>query len=78
MDCCRQLIISRGALLKYKDGNIRHLAEFTSASLTDEETELMLAFSAYFEPNNWIIDVDELGTRPFFYEGLKANHALLN
>lgn len=67
-----------GFLLKYKDGHIQHLAELEFATLTDEEMELMLAFSHYFEQKNWIIDIGELRTKPFVYEGLKVNHALLN
>ena len=67
-----------GFLLKYNDGHLQQLAELDCASFTDDDTALMLAFSRYFEQKNWIIDIGELRTKPFVYEGLKVNHALLN
>lgn len=46
--------------------------------LSKVETDLLMLFCDYLSHKNWIIDVEELRYKPFVYEGLKINHALLN
>jgi putative PEP-CTERM system histidine kinase len=67
-----------GLLLKRVDSKVEYLADEDAEPLCDEQLEVMRQFFAFFEQKNWIIDMAELRTKPYVYEGLKVNHGTLN
>ncbi|MFT5923164.1 MAG: putative PEP-CTERM system histidine kinase [Paraglaciecola sp.] len=67
-----------GCLIKNQNGELKVLADIDKPSLNDDEQTVLLQFSAFFTSKNWIIDIEELRTQPYVYEGLKVNHGLLN
>ncbi|TRY31837.1 XrtA/PEP-CTERM system histidine kinase PrsK [Aliiglaciecola sp. M165] len=67
-----------GMLLK-KEGQLLNVkASIHQQELTDKEWQLVQELCQYCENKEWIIDIEELRYKPFVYEGLKLNHALLN
>ena len=67
-----------GLLLKRQGQQLTVLSSHEHQPLTGQERELLGILNSYFDQKNWIIDVEELRYKPFVYEGLKVNHALLN
>jgi putative PEP-CTERM system histidine kinase len=67
-----------GCLIQDQNGELKVLADIEKPDLNEDEKIVLLAFSEHFKSKNWIIDIEELRTRPFVYEGLKINHSLLN
>ena len=67
-----------GCIIQAQNGELKLLANIEKPDLNEDERIVLLSFSEYFKSKNWIIDIEELRTRPFVYEGLKINHSLLN
>jgi len=67
-----------GCLIQSQNGELKVLANIDKPALNEDEQAVLLAFSAFFTSKNWIIDIEELRTQPYVYEGLKVNHGLLN
>ncbi|AGH43648.1 XrtA/PEP-CTERM system histidine kinase PrsK [Paraglaciecola psychrophila] len=67
-----------GCLIQSQNGELKVLADIDKPTLNDDEQTVLLQFSAFFTSKNWIIDIEELRTKPYVYEGLKVNHGLLN
>jgi putative PEP-CTERM system histidine kinase len=67
-----------GCLIQDQNGELKVLADIEKPDLNEDEKIVLLAFSEHFKSKKWIIDIEELRTRPFVYEGLKINHSLLN
>ncbi|MEO9945840.1 MAG: XrtA/PEP-CTERM system histidine kinase PrsK [Paraglaciecola sp.] len=67
-----------GCFIQVKHGNLKLLANIKHPSLTTEEEQVLDIFCTFFKSKNWIVDIEELRTKPFVYEGLRINHALLN
>jgi putative PEP-CTERM system histidine kinase len=67
-----------GGFIQVQNGELKILANVEKPTLNDDERNVLFEFADFFQQKNWIIDVEELRTKPFVYEGLKVNHALLN
>jgi putative PEP-CTERM system histidine kinase len=67
-----------GCLIQAQNGELKVLADIEKPDLSENEKIILLAFSEHFKSKKWIIDIEELRTKPFVYEGLKINHSLLN
>ena len=67
-----------GLLVKKSGSNFQSVASIDREDLSQVEAELLLILGDYLKSKNWIIDIEELRYKPFVYEGLKVNHALLN
>jgi putative PEP-CTERM system histidine kinase len=67
-----------GILIRKADSEIEYLAEVDAAPLNADEITILGQFFEYLTHKNWIIDITELRTKPFVYEDLKVNHAMLN
>jgi putative PEP-CTERM system histidine kinase len=67
-----------GCLIQSQNGELKVLADIEKPSLNEDEQTVLLQFSVFFLSKNWIIDIEELRTQPYVYEGLKVNHGLLN
>lgn len=67
-----------GLLIKKTGRQHQVKASIAHVPLSEVEEDLLALFFPYFEQKQWIIDVEELRYKPFVYEGLKINHALLN
>ena len=67
-----------GVLLRKDGKSLRETASIDHLSLSETEKELVEHLSEYLSNKSWIIDLEELRYKPFVYEGLKINHALLN
>jgi putative PEP-CTERM system histidine kinase len=67
-----------GCLIQAQNGELKVLADIEKPDLNEDEKIVLLAFSEHFKSKKWIIDIEELRTKPFVYEGLKINHSLLN
>jgi putative PEP-CTERM system histidine kinase len=67
-----------GCLIQTQNGELKVLADIEKPDLNEDEKIVLLAFSEHFKSKKWIIDIEELRTKPFVYEGLKINHSLLN
>lgn len=68
----------RGLLVKSSNNHFSVLASVDHQGLSKQETELLIILSEYCVQKNWIVDIEELRIKPFVYDGLKINHALLN
>ncbi|MCF2948268.1 PEP-CTERM system histidine kinase PrsK [Paraglaciecola aquimarina] len=67
-----------GQFIKLNNGTLELLAHIDKSEVSSNEQKVLFEFCDFFQDKNWIIDVDELRVKPFMYEGLKVNHALLN
>lgn len=67
-----------GCFIQSQNGEMKVLANIDKPVLNDDEQAVLLQFSVFFTSKNWIIDIEELRTQPYIYEGLKVNHGLLN
>ena len=67
-----------GCFIQVQNGELKVLANIDKPDLNEDEKTVLLEFSIFLKSKNWIIDIEELRTRPFVYEGLKVNHSLLN
>ena len=67
-----------GCFIQAQNGERKVLANIEKPDLSKDEQTVLLVFSEFFKTKNWIIDIEELRTRPYIYENLKVNHALLN
>jgi putative PEP-CTERM system histidine kinase len=67
-----------GCLIQSQNGELKVLADIDKPSLNVDEQTVLSQFSAFFMSKNWIIDIEELRTKPYVYEELKVNHGLLN
>jgi putative PEP-CTERM system histidine kinase len=67
-----------GCLIQAQNGELKVLADIEKPDLNEDEKLVLLSFSEHFKSKKWVIDIEELRTRPFVYEGLKINHSLLN
>jgi putative PEP-CTERM system histidine kinase len=67
-----------GCFIQAQNGELRVLANIEKADLNEDEQTVLLEFAKFFKLKNWIIDIEELRTKPYIYEELKVNHGLLN
>jgi putative PEP-CTERM system histidine kinase len=67
-----------GCFIQAQNGELRVLANIEKADLNEDEQTVLLEFVEFFKLKNWIIDIEELRTKPYIYEELKVNHGLLN
>lgn len=67
-----------GALIKLQGNVLVSKAMIDHPPLNSKELQLLQSIVSYCQRKNWIIDIEELRYKPFVYEGLKLNHALLN
>lgn len=67
-----------GLLVKMSNKHFNVLASEEHRGLSAQETELLIILADYCVSKGWIVDIEELRIKPFVYEGLKVNHALLN
>ncbi|GAA0855835.1 XrtA/PEP-CTERM system histidine kinase PrsK [Aliiglaciecola litoralis] len=67
-----------GLLLKKEGQHLVIKAQNDHDELTPREWQILHELASYCEQKDWIIDIEELRYKPFVYEGLKVNHALLN
>ena len=67
-----------GLLVKQSGSHFQSVASIDRDDLSQAESELLVILGQYLQNKNWIIDIEELRYKPFVYEGLKVNHALLN
>ncbi|MCV2886113.1 PEP-CTERM system histidine kinase PrsK [Aestuariibacter sp. AA17] len=67
-----------GILVKTSNQRFTPVAYTHDNRLSSSDIKLLQTLSDYFAEKNWIIDIEELRYKPFIYEGLKVNHALLN
>jgi putative PEP-CTERM system histidine kinase len=67
-----------GCLIKLQGEELHVLANINRPDLNDNELIVLLTFIEFFKTKSWIIDVEELRTEPFVYDGLKLNHDLLH
>jgi putative PEP-CTERM system histidine kinase len=67
-----------GILLKREGHQLNVKAQIDHGLLTQREWQLLRELVKYSKKKDWIIDIEELRYKPFVYEGLKINHALLN
>jgi putative PEP-CTERM system histidine kinase len=67
-----------GCFIQVQNGELKVLANIEKPDLNEDEQAVLQEFSIFLKSKNWIIDIEELRTRPFIYEGLKVNHSLLN
>jgi putative PEP-CTERM system histidine kinase len=67
-----------GLLLKRVDRQVEYLADQEAKPLCEEQLEVMQQFFDFFQQKSWIIDIAELRIKPYLYEGIKVNHAILN
>lgn len=67
-----------GSFIRVNNAAFEVLADQNKPSLSENESKVLAEFCQFFHLKNWIIDIDELRIKPFLYEGLKVNHALLN
>jgi putative PEP-CTERM system histidine kinase len=68
----------KGCFVQFQNGALVILANIDKPELNKDENLVLLEFSQFFKIKHWIIDIEELRIKPFMYEGLKVNHALLN
>lgn len=67
-----------GRLYQFSHGDLTKLAEQDAPPINPDEQQLLSALADFFQDKAWIVDIGELRTEPYNYEGLKINHALLN
>ncbi|WP_340678428.1 XrtA/PEP-CTERM system histidine kinase PrsK [Paraglaciecola sp.] len=67
-----------GCLFKYQHGELLKMADVEFGELNQNEAQVLMALSQFFMQKVWIVDINELRTQPYQYDGLKINHALLN
>ena len=67
-----------GCLVQVSNGEFKLLANIEHHELNEDEEQVLSTFASFFKEKNWIVDIEELRTKPFVYEGLRINHALLN
>lgn len=67
-----------GVLLKREGNRLNVKSQINRSDLTEREWQILEGLATYCEEKDWIIDIEELRYKPFVYEGLKVNHALLN
>jgi putative PEP-CTERM system histidine kinase len=67
-----------GSFIQVKNGDLKVVANVEKPTLNAEEQSVLLQFSEFFKVKNWIIDIEELRTKPYVYEEIKVNHGLLN
>lgn len=67
-----------GCFIQAKNGDLNILAHVDKPNFNDDEMVVLLQFCKFFQEKNWIIDIEELRTKPYIYEGLKVNHGVLN
>ncbi|MCC2618080.1 PEP-CTERM system histidine kinase PrsK [Aestuariibacter halophilus] len=65
-------------LVKQNGPHLNVVASIEHEPLTDDERALLEKIHQWCGQKNWIVDIEELRTKPFAYEGFKVNHALLN
>ncbi|WP_210401716.1 XrtA/PEP-CTERM system histidine kinase PrsK [Lacimicrobium sp. SS2-24] len=68
----------RGMLLKYRSHQFEVVGATESQPLTEVENDVLLQLYQFLEQKHWLVDIEELRYKPFLYEGLKINHAILN
>ncbi|MBT1064868.1 PEP-CTERM system histidine kinase PrsK [Bowmanella sp. Y26] len=69
---------SSGMLLKFNGKNQQIMSSIGHPPLTDIEKEVLEQLKVFLQQKHWLVDIEELRYRPFVYEGLKVNHAILN
>ncbi|GGO63696.1 XrtA/PEP-CTERM system histidine kinase PrsK [Bowmanella pacifica] len=67
-----------GMLLKFSGENQQLVSCIEHPPLTAIEKEVLEQLKVFLQQKHWLIDIEELRYRPFVYEGLKVNHAILN
>ncbi|WP_416306716.1 XrtA/PEP-CTERM system histidine kinase PrsK [Neptunicella sp. SCSIO 80796] len=67
-----------GMLIKFRDNDIQCLAQLEHDDLSQIDIELITQILPFIKQSQWIVDIEQLRSKPFEYEGLKVNHALLN
>jgi putative PEP-CTERM system histidine kinase len=67
-----------GCLFKFQYGELHKMADVEHPELNKNELQVLNTLCQFFMQKAWIVDINELRTQPYQYEGLKINHALLN
>lgn len=67
-----------GMLIKFRDNDMQCLAQLEHDDLSQLDIELLNQVLPFIKQSQWIVDIEQLRSKPFEYEGLKVNHALLN
>jgi putative PEP-CTERM system histidine kinase len=67
-----------GCFIQAQNGELIILANIEKPELNEEELTVLSEFVKFFKLKKWIIDIEELRTKPYIYEDLKINHGLLN
>lgn len=74
----RAIDYDSGLMLRWHKESFSLLADIAHGPLRENETQLLHLLADYCQHKDWIVDIEELRYKPFVYEGLKVNHALLN
>ncbi|MDN4501806.1 PEP-CTERM system histidine kinase PrsK [Alteromonadaceae bacterium BrNp21-10] len=67
-----------GLLLRLNQQELQCVANVDHDNLNNVDAELLQQLLPFIRERQWIIDIAQLRARPFDYEGVKVNHALLN
>ncbi len=62
-----------GALLKLRNARTESVAQIGEPVFGPDDASLVVEICAFCQRKNWIVDAEELRTRPYVYEGLKIN-----
>ncbi|GGD75063.1 XrtA/PEP-CTERM system histidine kinase PrsK [Lacimicrobium alkaliphilum] len=68
----------RGFLLKCNGSRLDVVSSTEERELTNVESDVLSQLQPFLEHKHWLVDIEELRYKPFLYEGLKINHAILN
>ncbi|MFC6438674.1 XrtA/PEP-CTERM system histidine kinase PrsK [Bowmanella sp. JS7-9] len=74
----RTLGVNRGNLLRINGHDFEVLAQLDDNGLNDTDLKTLNYFIPFVQQKHWIIDIDQLRSRPFDYEGMRVNLAQLN
>ncbi|MBC3765796.1 XrtA/PEP-CTERM system histidine kinase PrsK [Neptunicella marina] len=67
-----------GVLIQFKNQHLETRCLVEHNDVSEIETELIQQLMPFLAQSQWIVDIPQLRSKPFDYEGLKVNHALLN
>lgn len=67
-----------GCLFRYQHEEISKLADIDHAELNPEELEVIETLCDFFKEKAWIVDFAEIRSKPYNYDGLKIDIAILN
>ncbi len=70
--------VIRGQLIKYQNNELIQVASMDDNNATTQDFALLGTLLPTIHDKHWIIDLYQLRTRPFDYEGIKVSMAQLN